>query len=377
MIIVHAFHHYWPVVGGMERAVQFLAEMQSSLGHEVHVITSRFGARERPSTEIVNGVYVHRVPSRRLVYPDLTIPKVLPYDLIKNADVVHVHGHNSMFSQSALEAANRAGSKTVCYFMAVDSFKDHPNLLIRLLGPYYDSRNVKRALRRVDLPLVKNARDLDILRRKYGAEAVLLPDGIPSRYIQAAKTESEKFRAKYGIRHDEFFLFIGRIHKLKGPHVLVKAMKYLEHDVASVFIGPDGGYLKTVKALAEKLGVHDRFYYLGYVSEEDKIAAIDSAVALVVPSLSDYVEVYSIVISEAWAREKPVIATSVGGLPYRVKNRENGILVRPGDPKMLADAMRSLLIDRKQAESMGKKGKGEILTWEEIATKSITLYRHA
>jgi len=58
MIIIHIVTQYYPVIGGIERVVQRIAEEQAKLGHEVHVITSRYGAKGRPKEEIINGVYV-------------------------------------------------------------------------------------------------------------------------------------------------------------------------------------------------------------------------------------------------------------------------------------------------------------------------------
>ena len=64
---------------------------------------------------------------------------------------------------------------------------------------------------------------------------------------------------------------------------------------------------------------------------------IDLSDLIVIPSLSDIVEAYSLVASEAWARGKWVIASNVGALKYRVKDGVNGYLCRPGDPIDLAD----------------------------------------
>jgi glycosyltransferase involved in cell wall biosynthesis len=105
-----------------------------------------------------------------------------------------------------------------------------------------------------------------------------------------------------------------------------------------------------------------------------KIEASDSAVALVLPSIADHVEVYSIVTSEAWARERPVIASKVGEMPYRVRQGVNGLLVDPSDPKALAEAMARLVEDEELAEEMGKNGRREVFSWREIAEKSVQLY---
>jgi len=114
---------------------------------------------------------------------------------------------------------------------------------------------------------------------------------------------------------------------------------------------------------------------LGYVDEETKIKALDSVVALVLPSVADHVEVYSIAISEAWARQKPVIASRIGEIPYRVKHGVNGILVDPSDPKALAKAMLEVAQDEGLADKMGRNGRKDVFSWREIAEKSIQLYR--
>jgi glycosyltransferase involved in cell wall biosynthesis len=85
--------------------------------------------------------------------------------------------------------------------------------------------------------------------------------------------------------------------------------------------------------------------------------------------------VYSIVTSEAWAREKPVIASRVGEIPYRIKQGINGVLVDPSDPRMLAEAILKLTHDNELAEEMGRNGRKNVFSWREVAVKSLQLYR--
>ncbi|MEM2292714.1 MAG: glycosyltransferase family 4 protein [Nitrososphaerota archaeon] len=377
MRIIHAFYQYYPVIGGQERTIAGLAEEQAKLGHEVHVITSTYGAEDKPLEETLNKVHVKRLKAWRLHYPDFTIPKALPKELLKNADIVHAHGHDSLFNIRILNEAFKLGVKNVCYFMAVDAFKDHPNLFIRFLGPYYGRMTTCIALKMTNLVLVKSIRDLKILKKAYGAEATYLPDAIPDYYFTVKKGDPEEFRERFGIKQEKIFLFIGRVHRFKGPHILVKALKYVDENTAAVFIGPDGGYLKETLNLAERIGVRDRVYMLGFVDEKTKIHALDSAVALVLPSIADRVEVYSLVISEAWAREKPVIGSNVGEIPYRISYGLNGLLVNPLDPKTLAEAMIKLASNKELAIKMGKQGKTSVLSWNDVALKSIELYEHA
>jgi len=116
--------------------------------------------------------------------------------------------------------------------------------------------------------------------------------------------------------------------------------------------------------------------FLGYVDEKTKIGALDASIALVLPSICNYVEVFSIVISEAWARNKPVIATAVGEIPYRVKHMINGLLIPPKNPQKLAEAIITLLNDENLRTKLGTEGRRNILTWSEIATKIISIYKY-
>jgi len=89
----------------------------------------------------------------------------------------------------------------------------------------------------------------------------------------------------------------------------------------------------------------------------------------VVPSLYDYVEVFSLVASEAWARRKPVVAFAVGELIYRVKHGVNGLLVKERNPQALAKALQELMSGKYDFKVDEK-----LYTWKEIALKLIDFY---
>jgi len=357
--------------------VQRLAEEQAKLGHEVHVITSQASAKDSPVEEELNNVYVHRVKAWRLHYPDLTIPRGLNEGLLRGADVVHAHSQNSLFNMIIAKRAKSLGAKVAVHFMAVNAFGDHPSILVRALGPMYGEWMVKEALKVADLKLVKSYRDMMILRDEFEVEASDLhyvPDGVDEELLTMPSLESE-FRRRYNV-DDDIVLFIGRLHPLKGVEVLLKAVPYVVKEkprVRFVFIGP--GDTKRYIEVANKLGVADRVLFLGFVDEHTKIGAIDSSVCLVLPSICNYVEVYPMVISEAWTRGKPVVASNVGGIPYRVKHMVNGILVPPRDPKALAEAIIKLLEDKMLATKMGLEGKKELETWSKIASTLVNLYK--
>jgi len=372
MKIVHIHPHYWPVVGGLENVVKALAEGMARLGHEVHVVASTYGAEGRPREETVNGVHVHRVRSVRLGYPDLTYPLEYPTDLLKSADVVHGHSQNSLFTVKMVEKAKELGAKTAIHFMAVDALDDHPNPLIRWLGPLYGKQAVLRAIRSSDVKLVKSLRDKEMLKSRYGIDAAYVPDGVDEKLL-TAPNKAEEFKAKYNI-DGPFAVYVGRLHRLKGVDVLIKAISIAarEEPITAVIIGP--GDQRPYRELADRLAVGRNVVFTGFVSEEVKIGALDASTALVLPSISNYVEAFSLAITEAWARGRPVVASAVGEIPYRVRHMVNGLLVPPKNPKALADAILQLIRDRRLGEKLGAEGRERVTTWGKVIEELLKLY---
>jgi glycosyltransferase involved in cell wall biosynthesis len=373
MRIVHVIHSYWPLVGGIENVVKALAEGMARLGHEVHVVTSTYGAEGRPREEEVNGVWIHRVKSVRLGYPDLTCPIEHPARLLKDADVVHGHSQNSLFAVKMIERTKKYAVKTVMHFIAVDALGDHPSPLVRLLGPFYSRRAVLRAVRSSDVRLAKSLRDKEILKSRYGINAIYVPDGVDERLL-ATPSRAEEFRARYNV-NGPLVVYVGRLHRLKGVDVLIRAVAIAARDepsLTAVVVGP--GDQRPYRELASRLGVEKNVLFTGFVDEETKVAALDASAALVLPSVSNYVEAFSLAITEAWARGKPVIASAVGEVPYRVRHMVDGLLVPPRNPRALADAILQLIRDRKLGERLGAEGKKKVITWGKVIEKLLRLY---
>jgi glycosyltransferase involved in cell wall biosynthesis len=95
---------------------------------------------------------------------------------------------------------------------------------------------------------------------------------------------------------------------------------------------------------------------LGY--RADREVLLEAADICVVPSVWE--EAFGLAAVEAMARGKPVVATSVGGIPEIVRPGVTGLLVRPGDEPQLADALASLLEDAPAAARMGREARRDV-----------------
>ncbi len=129
-------------------------------------------------------------------------------------------------------------------------------------------------------------------------------------------------------------LFVNRLVASKGVHVLLRAAAGLGASVAIAGDGPERGRLE---ALAGELGVDARF--LGWVDAERRSALLRGARVFVLPSLWE--EPFGIAGVEALAAGVPVVASAVGGIPFWLT--DGGLLVPPGDPPALRDALMRVL----------------------------------
>ncbi|MEB3798328.1 MAG: glycosyltransferase family 4 protein, partial [Caldisphaeraceae archaeon] len=293
MKIYHVTHTYYPNFGGLENVVNKLATAQAMLGHDVHIIAPKIRSKHPPYVNYERNVI--RVRYIKIGYSDLSFPLEDAVEKAKDADILHAHSHSAYFNISMLKKAKRSNLKTALYYMAVDSLSDHPNFFIRHLGFLYAKRLTKVSFKYADLKLARSKRDIRVLRENYGIENVYyLPDAI-DKSVKTMPSREEEFRKRFNIYNENLFVFIGRMHYLKGIEVLLRSIPYVAKEVKDfkvLFIGP-GNNRRYVK-LAKKLGIERYVEFLGFLSEELKYGAIDSSIALVLPSLSGYVEVYSV-----------------------------------------------------------------------------------
>lgn len=375
MKIAYISKFYPPITGGMERVARFMSENMVSRGHDVDIYTSDRGKENLESEEEINGVRIKRIPTLKLLGNTFLLPLKWPEE--SEYDIVHSLSHASPFYLSFMGWVKEKKLPLVTHFMALKTMRDHPNKFFSLIGSRYEDMAVSIALKATDKPLTRSRRDQELLKENYNVESLFLPDGIPSRYFEVGDKGNE-FRKKYDIQAEYIILFIGRLERLKGPQVLLRSIPYLNEfkkDFTVLFVGPDSGRKKELVREGKNLDISEKFRILGRISEEDKIAAIDASRVLVVPSISDWVEVYPMVISEAWARETPVIGTRIGGIPYRIDDGENGFLVQPDDPGALAGAIREIIENKKVSSKMGKEGKKKVKSWEDIAEQAERSYK--
>jgi glycosyltransferase involved in cell wall biosynthesis len=149
-------------------------------------------------------------------------------------------------------------------------------------------------------------------------------------------------------------LFVGRLAPVKGLRVLLDAMTNLISELPQlhlVLVG-DGPDRSNLEAAAAPLG--DAVSFTGYLSQQEVAQAMQACDVFVLPSFAEGVPV---VLMEAMASGKPVIATRVAGVGELVEDTQSGLLVLPGDLDGLIAAIRGIAQDVARRDEMGAAGR--------------------
>lgn len=136
------------------------------------------------------------------------------------------------------------------------------------------------------------------------------------------------------------FTCVARLSPQKGLPLLIEAAAHvaLSHQFTIDVIG-DGEGRATLESMISKMGLQDRVRLLGWRASQDVRVALSASRALILPS---FAEGLPVVLMEALALGKPVVATSIAGIPELV-DAANGWLIPSGSVEALAEAMKSVL----------------------------------
>lgn len=148
-------------------------------------------------------------------------------------------------------------------------------------------------------------------------------------------------------------LFVGRLTKPKGVHLLIEAFAGLGewHDVAELVIVGDGEEEDNLRRQAQKYNCDVKFY--GRVNHDEVIHIYKSAYVVVVPSL--WYEVLNTVAIEAALLGKPVIASNMPGFSDIIIDGVTGLLFEPGEVGDLRQKIKTILANPKLATQLGKE----------------------
>lgn len=189
-----------------------------------------------------------------------------------------------------------------------------------------------------------SSRDLQI---KYGAD----PEKIHISYL-TVKTDAYKVK-HLGSKHGLQIVFVGRLVKGKGLHLLFKALTHVVGDYRLVIVG-DGPERASLELLSEELCVEDKVTFVGFQQREAITGYYANSDLFVLPTLNDC---FGLVILEAMCASLPVITTIYAdGAPDLIVNGESGIILDPNNETEFAKVIQKFIDDKEYAKRLGENG---------------------
>jgi len=208
--------------------------------------------------------------------------------------------------------------------------------------------------------IFKDAKSLRVECVPGGTDTNLYKPDIPTKTVEDL----------YGVKTKNFVLGVGRFQARKGFDALIKAARDIKMDI--LLVG-DGWETENLKSLIKRSGIKN-VKLLGFFDPDKNYLLrqlYTSALVVVIPSLTRE-ETLCFVGLEALSSGTPLVASSVGGLPFILNGGKYGKLVEPGNIEMLAQTVNSLISDKKECIRLGNLGRNHIVnnfTWSVIAQR--------
>ncbi len=390
--------------GGTESVILNLCRQQQKRGLSPEIHTSK--ALSRFEREEWNGLPIRRYGYMYPYFPlskrdreayDLKGGNLVSWSLYrallreKDVRVFHAHALKRLGGE-VLTAAKKLGKPCVvtihgnCFDVpdseqaSLNGDDEGPHFEWgKILGMYFGSR---RLLDEAHAVVCVGHSEFEAASEKLGHDRVYyLPNGVNLEPF--ARGNRETCRTKLGFKEtDIVFGCVSRVDPQKGQHLMLEALERLlpAHPKAAVVIaGPvtDPEYGKSLATRAEALG--DRVRLLPAVEPESEkhaslLAAFDT---FVLPSRH---EPFGIVVLEAWASRKPVIASEVGGLVRLIDEGRDALHFESGNADELAAAMKRLIDEPRVGSALAGYGYEKVTekyTWDRIYDRMEQIYAAA
>ncbi|MFC2059098.1 glycosyltransferase family 4 protein [Chloroflexota bacterium] len=355
---------------GVNLHVSALSEYFIRVGHNVKIIAPSSRPHEtqqngnittlgRPIPIRASGSIV-RVPISPWLFFSHRIKSLLERE---NFDVVHTH-----------EPFLPVLSTSVMHHCSNDSLN---------VGTFHAFRNnswgywfwrpvLKRWAAKLDGKIAVSQSAREFISKYFPGDYTIIPNGIDLKRFSDQMTPIEEYcDGKVNI------LFVGRPEKRKGLKHLLGAYELVKKEMPEsrlIVAGPTPS--RALSQYQEYVSEHklQDVVFTGYVSNEDLPRYYKTADIFCSPATDK--ESFGIVLLEAMATAKPIVASNMGGYASLITHGVEGLLVPPRDEKALALALTELLGDKSLREKMGEQGrlKAQDYSWEKVAEKVLAYY---
>jgi len=354
--------------GGVISHISSLERYFTRMGHEVKVIAP--ASREIPDfgDRFIPIGRPYPIPSSdSVIRVSISLrlgPRIKEVLARESFDIIHLHEpFMPMLCSAVLRFSNTANVGTFHACQGKPGYN---------WGRPITTWMIRRRVRKLHGRIAVSKPALDYAGRYVPGPFEIIPNGIDLEHFSPDVAPIEEFcDGKLNI------LFLGRLEFRKGVNYLLKAYLQIKPEIPNsrlIIAGPGTRLRKRYEKWVRRHHLEDDVIFTGLVPEADKPRYYKTADIFCAPATSR--ESQGIVLLEAMAVGKPVVATNIEGYASVVADGEDGLLVPPCDAPRLAEALMTVMSDQKLREQMGAKGKlkAKEYSWEHVGQRVFDYY---
>lgn len=370
MKVLVATPYFSPKIGGLETYAENLAVELKSQGWEVILVCG--DSVESVTQGTFKGIKIYRLP----IWKTLSnTPINLAWWFmmrriirIERPDVINAHTPVPFMVDITLLAAGR--TPVIVTYHAATLFKEG-SLVMRLVTDaylFYEGLTFRRARRLVAVsPYVKQA-----LEQRFSIPISVVTNAVKVPVSTPAPPGNGLV----------FVANLERTHAWKGLDLILEAMSV---SVSSgtpfphlTVIG-DGSYKSHYEVKAKAMGIDKHIFFAGKLTGALRDDEMSKSAALIAYPVTAN-DAFPTVFLEAWALNLPIIAAAIGPIPSLIEHGVTGLLVEPGQPVILSQALAAAFENPSELAKMGKSGRRLIeseYNWPIQAAKMNTILKEA
>lgn len=353
--------------GGVANHIAALERQFIKMGHEVRIIAPVSKAVPTSNDRIICLGKPWPTPSSgsvaRITLTPWLSSKVKPMLEREKFDIIHLHEPLvPMLCTTILRLSHAANVGT---FHAMDSRGYNiwwPFTVVFL----------KKWFRKLDGRIAVSKPAKDFSSGHFPGEYTIIPNGVDLEYFSPDVPPFEEFRdGKINI------LFVSRLEKRKGVNYLLSAYQQVRKEIGNcrlILVGPSTRWSRQYEKRVKRRGLED-IVFAGYVPQEDLPRYYQSADIVCSPATGR--ESFGLILLEAMAMGKPIVASNIDGYASVATHGVEALMVPPKNKQMLAQALISLATDAQLRQEMGARGKVKAAEygWEHIAQRVMDYYK--
>jgi phosphatidylinositol alpha-mannosyltransferase len=355
------------VPGGVNHHIFHLRENFVERGHGVRVVapSSRPSAHS-PEEGIIPVGRAYGIPASgsvaRVTLSLRLAPKVKRLLQEERFDIVHVHEPFAPFLP--LNFLRLSTAINVGTFHAAKEGGTTKWYL-------YGRRALKRWFRQLDGKIAVSVPAMRLISRYFPGYYNIIPNGVDVEHFSREFPPIERYAdGKPNV------LFVGRLEKRKGVKHLLQAFEQVKREMPEtrlLVVGPPTRAARGYRRWVRDKGLSD-VEFIGYVSYDELARYHHTADIVCAPATGN--ESQGIVLLEAMAAGRPLVASNIEGYASVLTHGVEGLLVRPQDSEALASALLELLPDPDRRRAMAQKGRlrAQEYSWERVSQRVLTYY---